>query len=236
MQTTTKDYPVATIGKRIGINIANYLLLGILGMLVNFLILYFPFDWNVITNDSELPYNNILFSGLFTLCMVINGLLWFLLFILVPYWADGKTFGSCMTKCKLYCEEESHRFKSIMDHQGVFILPILFTMFLSSLVSFAFKDPAQFISSIFGFNPGGVSGTAEQAASGVMFVLFIISCIILCGNIINVCLNRNTSSLLDDQFKVYLIDYSEDTAKPSIIKKDKHDLPGKIDMEELDKL
>ncbi len=236
MQTSTKEYPVATIGKRIGINIANYSLLSILGILINFLIIYFPFNWDNINANTPANYDHILFSGLFTVCCVVDALLWLFLFVLIPFWCNGKTFGSCMTKCKLYCEDEKHQFKSILDHQGVFMIPMLFTMILTALVSFAFNDPAQFISSVFGFNPGQVKGTAEQAASGVMFVLFVLSCIVLCGNIINVCLNRNTSSLLDDQFNVYLIDYSEDNIKPEVVKKDKHDLPGKIDLEELEKL
>lgn len=235
MKTKTKDYPVASIGKRIITNLINYGLLCAIGILSNFLILFFPFDWDAV-NQAK-PYNNLLFSGLFTVCCVLNFLVWFLLFILIPYWSGGKTFASCMTKCKLYCEQESKRFKSIFDHQGVFMLPLFFVMLFTSCISFAFNYPAQFINSVFTFNPKEAhTGSAGEVASGIMLTLLILSCIILCGNVVNVCINRNTSSLLDDQFKVYLIDYSEDTIKVEKVKVDNNDLPGKIDIEELEKL
>ncbi len=237
MLTTIKEYPVATIGKRISINIANYALLIALGVLSNFLIMYFPFDWDNINAKFYKPYNHILYSGLFTVAVLTDALLWFILMVLIPYFKDGKTFGSLFTKCRLYFDGEKGRFKAMLDHQSVAIVPILAVMLLSALVSFAFNDSAQFINSIFGFKPGDVSGTGEQTASTVMFVLFIFACIGLAGNMINVVLNKNTSSLLDNQFNVYLIYYGP-AEKPKKEKEAKvaTDLPGKIDLEELEKL
>ncbi len=237
MSTTIKEYPVATIGKRISINIANYALIVALGFLSSFLILYFPFDWDNINSQYFEPYNHILFSGLFTASVIVDSLWWFILMIVIPYFRDGKTFGSLFTKCRLYHDAEKGRFKAILDHQSVAIVPILAVMLLSALVSFAFDDSAQFIDSIFGFKPGEVKGTGEQSASTVMFVLFIFACIGLAGNMINVILNRNTSSLLDNQFDVYLIYYGPtDKPEKEKPKKSNNDLPGKIDLEELDKL
>ncbi len=236
MQTTVKEYPVANIGKRIWTNVANWGLIIGLGILINFFILYFPLDWDKINSNIE-PYNHTLFSGLFTICVVFNSLLWFISMVVIPYHHDGKTFGSLFTKCKLVCEKDKGKFKAMFDHQSIAVVPILAVMLLSSLISFAFNDSAQFISSIFGFKPGDVKGTGEQSASTVLFVLFLFACLTTAGNIINVVMNRNTSSLLDNQFHIYLIYYGpEEQPKEKKKKKEKNNLPGKIDVEELEKL
>ncbi len=236
MQTTIKEYPIATIGKRVLTNVANWGLLITLGMLVNFFILYFPLDWDNINAEYPKPYDHILFSGLFTICVTFNWLLWFIAMVVIPYFKDGKTFGSLFTKCRLYCDKEKGKFKSILDHQSIAVVPVLAVMMLSSLISFAFDDSAQFISSIFGFKPGEVSGTGEQSASTVMFVLFLFACFTTAGNVINVLMNKNTSALLDNQFGVYLIYYGPSETETKEAPQDKNDLPGKIDIEELEKL
>ncbi len=235
MQTTIKEYPVATIGKRILTNVANWGLIISLGILINFFVLYFPLDWDAINSNFK-PYNHILFSGLFTVCVVFNSLLWFISMVVIPYKHDGKTFGSLFTKCKLVCEKDKNKFKAMLDHQSIAVVPILAVMLLSALISFAFDDSAQFISSIFGFKPGEVKGTGEQSASTVLFVLFLFACLTTAGNVINVLMNKNTSALLDNQFNVYLIYYGPQEEPKQKKKKQKHDLPGKIDVEELEKL
>lgn len=225
-------YNVASASRRIFSKFLDYVLIISVSILINFLILYLSLNSNNINSGN---YNYVLFSGLFLLSMVINLIIWFFYFILIPGMCSGRTLFSLLLRIKLYWDDNQYLMSRLIKHEGIWILPIYFLNIIIALVSFAFDQPAKFITNIFSFMNNSINQSMQIACS-ILFVVMMILSLFILGNIVNIIANNNRSSYLDDVCEIYVIHTLKIENKKDSKKETKHLLPGSIDEKELDNL
>lgn len=122
-------------------------------------------------------------------------------------------------------------------YQSIPVGAVYLNTLLIILVSFAFENPVNFISSIFTLNNTNGADTWVKMAAGILLACAVIFSFPTLGILVNIALNSNTTSILDETYNFFVIIADQPINKTKTASKVKQtDLPGLIDIEELEQL
>lgn len=228
-----KNYPLASSARRITSRFLDYMLIIIINVGLTIALTFFTLDTSF---TKIMPDKTWLFSLMLLISNIIFIFIWWFYFVQITLWTNGRTLFYKMFKLRMYYENKEKIYRRIFNHEFMAISGVCFSNIIVSLISFAFDDPLLFIVNTFSMNSLKGVGSGIQIASSVMITVYVLSCFPLIGVIANTAMNSNTTSLLDENNKIYIV-YLVPNKKIEIKNKEKiYSLPGDIDSEELEKL
>lgn len=229
-----KNYPLASAARRIGSGLCDYIFIILINVGITIGLTFFTLDASL---TKVLPDKAWLFSLMFVTSNIIFVFIWWIYFVQMSIWTKGRTLFYKIFKLRMYYEDKEKIYRRIFAHEFMSISGICFANILISLVSFSFDDPLLFITNTFSMNSIKGVGNGIEIASSVMITVYVLSCFPLIGVVVNTAMNSNTTTLLDENNKIYVIHLLTNNKVTDKIEKNKiHTLPGDIDLEELEKI
>lgn len=229
-----KNYPLASAARRITSRLCDYIFIILINVGLTIGLTFFTIDSSF---TKILPDKAWLFSlMLFVSNIVFIFIRWFY-FVQISIWTKGRTLFYKIFKLRIYYDDKEKIYRRIFIHEFMSISGVCFSNILISLISFSFDDPLLFITNTFSMNSLKGVGSGIEIASSVMITVYVLSCFPLIGVVVNTGMNSRTTTLLDENNKIYVIHLlANNKIVDKIEKKKVHTLPGDIDLEELEKI